>query len=47
MDNEVRPTWRLAWGLWWLTRAMCGGCGAGMDYGRQTHYHGVVEPVGY
>ena len=17
MDNEVRPTWRLAWGLWW------------------------------
>jgi hypothetical protein len=17
MDNEVKPTWRLAWGLWW------------------------------
>lgn len=17
MDNEVRPTWKLAWGLWW------------------------------
>ncbi|MFC1911124.1 hypothetical protein ACFLXM_00415 [Chloroflexota bacterium] len=17
MDDEVRPTWRLAWGLWW------------------------------
>ena len=17
MDNEVQPTWRLAWGLWW------------------------------
>ena len=17
VDNEVRPTWRLAWGLWW------------------------------
>lgn len=17
MDSEVRPTWRLAWGLWW------------------------------
>ncbi len=19
MDNEVKPTWRLAWGLWWRT----------------------------
>jgi len=19
MDNEVNPTWRLAWGLWWRT----------------------------
>jgi hypothetical protein len=17
MDNEVKPTWKLAWGLWW------------------------------
>jgi hypothetical protein len=17
MDNEVRPTWKLAWGMWW------------------------------
>lgn len=17
MDDEIRPTWRLAWGLWW------------------------------
>jgi hypothetical protein len=17
MDNEVRPTWKLAWGIWW------------------------------
>jgi|GEM_PF-854744 len=17
MDNEVKPTWRLAWGIWW------------------------------
>jgi len=19
MDNEIRPTWKLAWGLWWRT----------------------------
>lgn len=25
MENEVKPTWRLAWGLWW--RMFLIGCG--------------------
>ena len=28
MDNEVRPTWRLAWGLWWRMFLISLGIGA-------------------
>jgi hypothetical protein len=28
MDNEVKPTWRLAWGLWWRMTLIGLGIGA-------------------
>jgi len=28
MDNEVKPTWKLAWGLWWRTFLISLGIGA-------------------
>jgi len=28
MDNEVKPTWRLAWGLWWRWFLISLGMGA-------------------
>jgi len=28
MDNEVKPTWRLAWGLWWRMTLISLGIGA-------------------
>ena len=28
MDNEVRPTWKLAWGLWWRMILISLGIGA-------------------
>jgi hypothetical protein len=28
MDNEVKPTWKLAWGLWWRGFLISLGIGA-------------------
>ena len=28
MDNEVKPTWKLAWGLWWRMFLISLGIGA-------------------
>jgi hypothetical protein len=28
MDNEVKPTWKLAWGLWWRWFLISLGIGA-------------------
>jgi len=28
MDNEVRPTWKLAWGMWWRMFLITLGIGA-------------------
>jgi len=39
MDNEVKPTWRLAWGLWW--RMFIIGLGASIVIGWILYLVGI------